>query len=454
MQDLLRLVGYELAPPVAASADLDVLLDEPAAGDDPVVRIPHGQVVETKPAGGAPALPFTHLGPDLDVDRSQLPAEGGKRRFTGLPVTQCRVVAEERIGTSTGEPDQRFGLAQRPVVPGSVEVVVRDAAGDRRWTFREHLLYHEGDDLEIVTSGPESDDFTVRYDADAVPGAEVVFGDGVFGRIPPTGREIVAAYRVGGGAAGNVAAGTITEAKPKPPGVASVTNPRPAAGGSDAEALEHARRFGPLAFRSGDRAVTMADYVTLARRAGGVGKVRARATGWNRVELYVGAEGEEFAPVPAATKERIVAYFENRRMVGTSVWVRDPTPVPVDVTVEVVPEHHRDPVAVQDECLVAVRALLAYRNVDFGRPVYLSKVYEAVEALPGVAAANVSRFRRRDDALHPAVGLRLAKAGLGRLAEDVRRTFAGDVAAKGRIDIGDFEIPVEGDVTVNVEEGR
>jgi hypothetical protein len=179
-----------------------------------------------------------------------------------------------------------------------------------------------------------------------------------------------------------------------------------------------------------------------------------RTTGWNRVELFVGPDGDQFAPVPKETRERLVAYFENRRMVGTSVWVRDPTPVSVDITVDVVPEYHREPEAVRDECEAAVGALVAYRNVEMGRPLYLSKVYEAVEALSGVAAANVTRFRRRDTKLHPAVAQRLDRARLGSLADDVRKAFGGEVPAGGRIDVGDFEIPVPGQIVINVEDVR
>jgi hypothetical protein len=78
---------------------------------------------------------------------------------------------------------------------------------------------------------------------------------------------------------------------------------------------------------------------------------------------------------------------------------------------------------------------------------------EAVEALAGVAAANVSRFRRRDQIVSKAVLSKLATAGLGTMTQAVSLAFAGAVAAAGRIEVGEFEIPVEGEVIVNVELG-
>lgn len=454
VQDLLRLIGYELRPPVAATAELSLWLDEPTT--EPMLTIPAGTTFETKPdaATGAPALPFTYTGPDLAIDRSTLPVDDGKRRFDGLPVTQCRVIPAEVLGATTGEPSQSFALAFAPVIASSVEVRLGSGADAEGWNRRDNLLYHVGDDLEAVSSGLDDHDFMLRFDAKDPPGAVVVFGDGVYGAVPRRGSRVTATYQAGGGGAGNVAPWAIAEMKPKLAGVARAANPRPATGGADAESVEHARRFGPLAFRSGDRAVTLSDFVTLARQAGGVAKVRARSSGWNRIDLYVGAEGDVFSPASPQTRQRLVAFFENRRMVGTSVRIQDPTAVAIDITVQVWIEHHRDPVAVLAATRDAVRQLVAYRNVDFGRPLYLSKVYEAVEALAGVAAATVTEFRRADQRPAPLLVRRhLDRAGLGNFTRTVDEVVAGAVPTYGRIEIGEYEIPVEGEVVV-VEAGE
>src|SRR5206468_1758166 len=94
----------------------------------------------------------------------------------------------------------------------------------------------------------------------------------------------------------------------------SVANPTAAAGGTDHESNEHAIRFGPLAFRSGQRAVTLSDYVTLAYQVDGVAKVRARNQEWNQVDLFIAPQGTMCSPVPEDLRRRIIAYFEDRRM--------------------------------------------------------------------------------------------------------------------------------------------
>jgi uncharacterized phage protein gp47/JayE len=174
-------------------------------------------------------------------------------------------------------------------------------------------------------------------------------------------------------------------------------------------------------------------------------------TGWNRVDLYVAPEGNVFATATDDLKRRIVAYFETRRMVGTSVFVRDPTPVPVDISVELVTEHNFPPETVRQRAADAVAALLAFANVGFAQPLYLSKVYEAVEAIDGVFAATVTRFRRQDQA--PPRTLRrqvLLDAGLGDVSSLIDRAYSGEIALEGRIDIGEVELPVPGTIAVTV----
>jgi Baseplate J-like protein len=451
--NLLRLIGYELAPPVAASAELTLVFNPPGPGEPTVVTVPHGADFASKATDATPAQEFVYLGADRQIDLAGpevTPGADGKLAFAGLPVRHGRAVTGEILGSSTGEPNQSFVLASAPVIPETLTVEVDEGAGPVEWQRRQNLLYHVGAGGAIETSGADARDYYLQYDEEGR--AAVVFGDGEYGRRPPIGRDNVrASYLSGGGAVGNVAAGAIAEAKAKIEKLASVTNPLPAVGGADAEPLERARRFGPLAFRSGDRAVTLGDYVAIALQAGGVAKVRARTTGWNRVDLYVAPEGEECTAAPDELKRRLVAHFETRRMIGTSVHIQDPVCVPVDVSVELVTEHNYPPETTRQRAEQAVADLLAFRNVDFGRALYVSKIYEAVEAIDGVYAATVTRFRRRDQA--PPRTLRrkvLVDAGLAEVSALVERAYAGDIAVEGRIDVGEVEIPVPGTISVTV----
>lgn len=455
---LLRLIGYELSGPVAASAEVDLVFTAPGQGQPTTVTIPsRAQFAATAPPAPSttPAPTFEYLGPDLVVDLTSgrvSPRTDGELVLSNLPVRHSRSVVGEVLGSSTGEPNQHFALAGSPAQLDTLTLTVDEGAGPVTWTQRTNLAYHVDDSGSVQPSGATDRDFTTQLDEHGV--TTVLFGDGVFGRIPPTGAaNIRATYTVGGGAAGNVPPGAISVIRTQVPGLTAVSNPLPSVGGADAEPIERAVRLGPQAFRSGDRAVTLRDYTALAMQVGGVAKVRARSTGWNRVDLYIAPEGSVVAPAPPALKQKLVSYLDTRRMVGTSVRVLDAVPVPIDIAVEVVPEPHHDPGAVQQHAQTAVAGVVAFDTVDFARPIYLSKVYEAVEAVDGVLAATVTTFRRQDQrAPQPFIGRRgiLREAGLGGIEDLVLRAWDGQIAIEGRIDIGDVELATSGELSVTL----
>jgi hypothetical protein len=453
VMSLLRLIGYELAPPAASSAELTLTFRAASAGQPTAVTIPTGAQFATKPRDGAPAQLFVYLGANRQVSLVA-PAGGGAPVLAGLPVRQGEIVPRETIGTSTGEPNQMFRLGRSPVIIDTLVVEVNEGEGFVQWDRRPNLLYHADPSGAIVTSRQDAHDYYVQLDENGWP--SVVFGDGQYGR-PPTrlDNNIRATYVSGGGSVGNVPAGAIVDALTSIASLDSVTNPLPATGGSDAEPIERAVRFGPLGFRAGDRAVTLNDYVTIAMQVGGIAKVRARTTGWNRVYLHVAPEGDVVTDPTQDLKNRIVAYFETRRMVGTAVYVANPTKAPVDIDVDIITEHNFPAQAVHDQVQQAVERLLAFSEVDFGWTLYVSKVYEAVEAIDGVRAATVTRFRRQDrvpSAQATAVRHQtLLDAGLGEeLSVFVERAVSGEIAVEGRIDVGEIEIPVPGVIRVKV----
>jgi uncharacterized phage protein gp47/JayE len=75
--------------------------------------------------------------------------------------------------------------------------------------------------------------------------------------VPPRGAIIrMAAYRTGGGSAGNVQRGTLRIVKSAVPYVAKIHNYRGAINGADAESLEEAVIRVPRFLRTRERAVT------------------------------------------------------------------------------------------------------------------------------------------------------------------------------------------------------
>ena len=383
--NLLRLIGYELRPPTPASADLTLLFAQDAAGS---VTIDTGAEFQTTAQATGEPVRFQYLRQPLTLDLDLLPIRSHTdgqdyKRFDTLPVVQVdSVVTEEILGSSDGSAGQRFRLSGVPLIDSTLEVMVDEGTGPRLWERRPSLFQ----------SQPENEHYAVSRDEHDV--AWIVFGDDKYGKIPARGRNnLTASYRVGGGQKGNVPAYTITEADIDQ--LELVFNEGPAAGGAEAEPSGEAALRGPQLFRAMGRAVTARDYEAHARQFG-VGKARARAAGWNRIDLFVAPVG---GGLPTDTlKEDLRAYFEDKRIMTSIVEVRDPTyaSVYIEGTLEV--EAYYFTQQVQEQAERAVQDLLAFDNVSFEARLYLSKVYEAIEAIQGVRGVNISRFAWADSA--------------------------------------------------------
>jgi hypothetical protein len=392
----LRLIGYKLTTAAPASTALRLVLP----GDcEEVVRIARGDAFATRSTPERPSVRFeyTREVPLLIDCAALVPDDDGKKVFEGVPVEEGRLVADEIVGESTGEPNQTFPLAHPRLILRSLgqgqainrDIIVTTELGTgpaqviESWTLQDSLAF----------SREGQRDFALEIDED--DRATILFGDGAFGAVPPHGAVIRATYRVGGGRQGNVSAWSVQTVVSAPQLAllaAKVTNPLPATGGADRESIEHAVRHAPLVFRSLRRAVTADDYRNLALDFRGVGKVRAEAESWNVVRLHVAPDGG--GHVSDVLRSNLIAYFEDKRPVTTVVEVDDVEYVEIFVTAEVGVRSYYAPEVVRDQVRAAGRDLLAFDNVDFGMTLYLSKFYEAIEAIPGVAFANVTEFRR------------------------------------------------------------
>ena len=446
----LRLIGYELAPARPAFAELDLTFNPGLVS----VIIPTGQQFRA-PNPKIPQI-FEYNAAPLVITFASDQVEtlaSGKLLYRGLPVVQGQTRGPEVIGSSTGEPNQSFALAVGPVQETSVEVEVNEGAGWVAWDRRDSLLYDLGPDGRLRLSSPG--DRVYRLDRDAAGAARVRFGgDGRFGRMPPFGAgNIRARYFAGGGSAGNVASGAVREALVPIANLFLVTNPDPASGGTDAEATEDAVGLGPAAFRARERAVTVEDHATMAFLAGGVAKARARAANWNQIDVFVAPAGPALVPVSESLRRRLLAFFEDRRMAGAMVRILSARAAVVELAAEIAFDQRHRADAVRQAALDAVNAVLDYSAVDFGQPVYLGTLHDAILRVEGVRSASIRRFRRAGSAGEAGIEAALKAAGLPGLAQlpDVlRAALAGQIEADGRIDLDFDEIPVAGAIDLTL----
>ena len=303
----------------------------------------------------------------------------------------------------------------RPTI--DVLVDVEGATGPAEpWTWARDLL--ETRDWESA--------FVVDVDGRGRP--TLRFGDGDGGRRLSGARRVTASYRVGNGRAGNIGADSlahvvIPDPVPAlwPAKVTLVRNPLPAAGGVDPETIEEVRQHAPAAFRATQfRAVTADDYRRAALTAAGVAGAVAsfRWTGsWMTVfvgidpadpdDVLTDARGHtRLAP---AFRQGVLDVLDRYRLAGYDLEVRSARYVPIDIAIDLCVQRgfFRGDVAQAVSLALAGRRATGPRhaglfdpaNLTFAQPVYLSRVYAAVEAVEGVDSADIPIFRRhgRDD---------------------------------------------------------
>ncbi len=392
----LRLIGYKLATAAPASAALTLTVPE-ACND--IIILKKGDAFATKSQQNSPSVRFEYTREvAMEIDCSTLIASGGKKTIANIPVEEGRLVEDEPLGLSDGTANQQYPLVHAGLILRSLGqgqqiqkdlILLTELGGAiEEWRLQDSLAFSREGQKDFLVEIDENDQATV------------IFGDGAFGAIPAAGAEIRVTYRVGGGLKGNVLKNTIQTIVDAPQLTligAKATNPAAATGGAERENISDAVRHAPGVFRSLKRAVTADDYEALALEFTGVGKVRAEGTNWNTVTLFIAPQGG--GHVSDVLEANLLAYFEDKRPVSTLIEIQDVDYVQIYVTAKVDVESYYSADEIKEQVQDAVGALLVFDAVDFAQILYLSKFYEAIEAIDGVKGVNISEFRRSDEAV-------------------------------------------------------
>lgn len=332
------------------------------------------------------------------------------------PATAAVTVRDETIGGSYGTASQSFTLAHAPVLPGTLAIGVDEglAGGAEVW--------------EQVTDFYGSTGDARVYVLDAANGT-IAFGDNHFGAIPlanPTIQNNITAstYRYGGGFAGNVDAGAITDLQSYVAYVDRVTNPISAQGGSDEEPIGETVLRAAHDVRATNRAVTADDFESLALETPGALIARAHALPLTD-PAFTGLE------VPGSVTVLVIP----QRTVDVDVTLQDATtlpPSPNRTTLEAVCtwlDAHR---LVTTELHVAGPR---YRILRFSMTAYCSNDADLASCADGIVTALRARFA----AVGPDGGWAWGATAYAALA------FASAMNVPGvtRID-SDFQMSVDG----------
>lgn len=396
---------------------LDALGDETLAftrSGHVVVRIPNHVALQRAHLGeygalaadtGEPQPPLFWLRARLTDVQYEAPPRLLAVLTNTVPALQARSYADEVLGGSSGERQQRFAFGQRPVLKQAdqpVWIEIDEGQGPQRWQVVD----------DLVASGPRDRHVVINWAA-----GELLFGDGENGALPvanaanPDANVIARAYRSGGGAAGNVAAGRIDTLLTPIAGIdgGATTNPFEAAGGADEETLDEAKKRARRALRARERAVAAEDFELLARQAGPVRRAKALPLAHPQFPgvavpgavtvIVVPARRDDTLPPLGAAPPRpsagllrtVCEYLDARRLLATELFVIAPQYLPLALRARVVARDEADTRRVKEEVEAALRRyfdpLLGGddgRGWPFGGALRYSKIVQRVFAVDGV----------------------------------------------------------------------
>ena len=310
-------------------------------------------------------------------------------------------VAGETLGSGDGSvPHQRFALKKPPLT--YVSAATPGGASSTLTVRVDGVAWDEVPSL--YGRGPADRVYTVRHDERA--GATVQFGDGTVGARPPTGREnVLATYRSGIGLDGEVGADALTLLKTRPYGIRSVTNPLPASGAEDPEALEDARTNAPVTVLTLDRIVSLRDYEDFARAYAGIGKARATAVWTGETEVVhltvADASGD---PVADPLLSTLRAAVDGARDPLRPVVIAPYRPLVFFVEARLLV----DDAHVWGDVAAAVEAALldafAFERRGFAQPATAAEVVEVAHGVSGVRAVDLDAFYATEAGALPPAG--------------------------------------------------
>lgn len=300
-----------------------------------------------------------------------------------VPAVQTETIIEN-FGNGNGVPEQQVKLKKKTVIRESMIVQV----GGYEW--------EEKDDLE--SSGPEDK----HYLFDPYKG-EITLGNGLNGSIPAESQEIGVSYKTTLGQGGNILAGQKWVIKAGSENISGI-NYKQAAGGMDAESIEHAKSRAKKDFRTLYRAITSEDYEQLALSTPGLRVARAKvipdynpeypcidSPGSITVVIVPYTRGEEIIPVPGkGFIQTVSSFLDTRRLITTYLHVISPEYVKISVMCKVSITKKSSSTEVVKRIKDALKKFLDPltggtdgKGWPFGRAVYPSEIYQIINNVEG-----------------------------------------------------------------------
>jgi len=401
---LLELIGITLRGPVPAKASASLTIEDEAlavSGSRTCTISFEDRTIDTISTRDNLPLSYTlyRVAPngDIDMQSSAISLSSSDFDSSGL-VASSLLLLEGRMQSTegvfdTGTSTQKINIPLPSVIEGSVIV----SAVDGFYTEIENIWFASGGSQ--VFQRKNNEDFSCT----------LTFGDGTVGKSPLPGTPYVVMYRTGGGLRGNIAAkqleksATITVPSVGS-GAATITNPRAATGGVDAQSLEEARRFGPMWFATQYRAVTGQDYTafvnkfrsTLGKTGKGIAVLRDNGSSGNMIDLYVlqKATDNHLERASYEFKRELLEYMNNYRMLTDEITIVDGVVRTLDLVSTLYVDRTQKLSSEDVKARIANRVVefFSTNNLDFGSPVILADLISYVLEDPGARFFSIDNY--------------------------------------------------------------
>lgn len=300
------------------------------------------------------------------------------------------ISGEVLTSSSSGLTGQSYTLRYSGVVPDTVTLQVLEDGTNAKTYRKVNALSEYGSGDRVYVLAESADGYSI-----------VRFGNGVSGYIPPTNSTIRVSYGTSNGSKGNFTANSVLGFSSSPSTHLSVISSTAFTGGQDDESIASLKQTVPSAISTQDRAVTLDDFINLAKKVPSVTKAHAEYSS-GVVTVYPHVDRSSDYLTTTDTSQTVDAntlgaavqdYLRPRALLGVTVnsapsisW----TKVDISATVNVNERYIRSWVEADVES--ALDELFKFDNVTFGQRLTLGQVYRTILDVEGVDYAVISVF--------------------------------------------------------------
>ena len=272
---------------------------------------------------------------------------------------QTQKIENEILGSSDGTKNQTYNLAKNLIVIEELWInEIKTISEEEKQRIKEkkeleikEIKDEKGNLTEFWVKWDLTEDLLTsksydrHYEMDKISG-KLEFGNGIYGKIPPIGKDnIMVSYQIGGGSSGNKLAFEIKDLKSSIPFVDKAFNPLSSSGGDDVEIIENSMDRSPQRLKNRDRAVTAEDFEQITYQTSrAIARVKCLENtgnnwqydpGWVTV-LVIPFSSEKKPQISLELKREIENYLLERSSNLISLKVAEPVYVDVAISASVI----------------------------------------------------------------------------------------------------------------------